>query len=160
MEHTEDKLDKTDVTELQILREHTDYLSVIAVHKDTIFSASGDENIYLHRSDRLASDLERKLYICLSNISQNCKIFLLGRFPTGKQHYDMLRTQERNSVAVLYQGPQSGIAPAVERQTVSCQGKLCKAGKSGLAKSSSSFQVTSRTFLRTRRLSGKYQGNL
>ena len=25
------------------------------------------------------------------------------RFPTGKQHYDMLRTQERNSVAVLYQ---------------------------------------------------------
>ena len=51
MEHTEDKLDKTDVTELQILREHTDYLSVISVHKDTIFSASGDENIYLHRSD-------------------------------------------------------------------------------------------------------------
>ena len=26
-----------------------------------------------------------------------------SRFPTGKQHYDMLRTQERNSVAVLYQ---------------------------------------------------------
>ena len=55
----------------------------------------------------------------------------------------MLRSQERNSVAVLYQGPQSGIAPAVERQTVLCQGKLCKAGKSGLAKSSSSFQVKS-----------------
>ena len=49
MEHTQDRLDKTDVTELQILREHTDYLSVIAVDKDTIFSASGDENIYLHR---------------------------------------------------------------------------------------------------------------
>ena len=49
MDHTEGKLDKTDVTELQILREHTDYLSVISVHKDTIFSASGDENIYLHR---------------------------------------------------------------------------------------------------------------
>ena len=73
IEHTEGKLDKTDVTELQILREHTDYLSVIGVHKDTVFSASGDMNIYLHR------------------------------FPTGKQHYDMLRTQERNSVAVLYQ---------------------------------------------------------
>ena len=73
IEHTEGKLDKTDVTELQILREHSDYLSVIGVHKDTVFSASGDMNIYLHR------------------------------FPTGKQHYDMLRTQERNSVAVLYQ---------------------------------------------------------
>ena len=107
-----------------------------------------------------------------------------SRFPTGKQHYDMLRTQERNSVAVLYQvnslhicsfplwyltilcflltevsslsdvvtsfiwtdlflfqGPQSGIAPSVERSTLPCEGKLCKAGKSGLAKSSSSFQV-------------------
>ena len=59
MEHTEGKLDKTDVTELQILREHTDYLSVISVHKDTIFSASGDENIYLHRSD---TDVERKCH--------------------------------------------------------------------------------------------------
>jgi len=111
IEHTEGKLEKTDVTEMQILREHSDYLSVIAVHKDTVFSASGDQNIWLHR------------------------------FPTGKQHYDMLRTQERNSVAVLYQGPQSGIAPSVERSTLPCEGKLCKAGKSGLAKSSSSFQV-------------------
>ena len=50
VDHTEGKLEKTDVTELQILREHTDYLNVISVHKDTIFSASGDENIYLHRS--------------------------------------------------------------------------------------------------------------
>ena len=66
MEHTEDKLDKTDVTELQILREHTDYLSVISVHKDTIFSASGDENIYLHRSGSLGLvlDLEKTVFIC------------------------------------------------------------------------------------------------
>ena len=37
------------MTELQILREHSDYLSVIAVHRDTVVSASGDQNIYLHR---------------------------------------------------------------------------------------------------------------
>jgi len=111
IEHSAGKLCSTDVTELQILREHSDYLSVIAVHRDTVVSASGDQNIYLHR------------------------------FPTGKQHYDMLRTQERNSVAVLYQGPESGIAPAVEKPTMWCEGKLCKAGKCGLAKSSSSFQV-------------------
>ena len=49
----EGRLEKTDVTELQILREHSDYLSVIAVHKDTVFSASGDQNIYLHRYPRL-----------------------------------------------------------------------------------------------------------
>ena len=67
----------------------------------------------------------------------------------------MLRTQERNSVAVLYQvgnlgttvkhscaqGPGLGVAPAVESSTQPCLGKLCKAGKTGLAKSSSSFQV-------------------
>ena len=69
----------------------------------------------------------------------NCVI--IYRFPEGKQHYDMLRTQERNSVAVLYQGPQKGFAATVEKPTVLCEGKLCKAGKSGLAKSSSSFEV-------------------
>lgn len=102
---------KTDVTELQILRDHSDYLSIVGVQKDTIFSTSGDGNIYLHR------------------------------FPEGRQHYDMLRTQERNSVAVLYQGPQKGFAPTVEKPTMWCEGKLCKAGKCGLAKSSSSFEV-------------------
>eukprot|EP00092_Neocalanus_flemingeri_P075476 GFUD01093493.1.p1 GENE.GFUD01093493.1~~GFUD01093493.1.p1 ORF type:complete len:511 (+),score=129.28 GFUD01093493.1:81-1613(+) len=111
IENYEEDVTKTDVTELQILRDHTDYLSVIGVQKDTIFSTSGDGTIYLHR------------------------------FPEGKQHYDMLRTQERNSVAVLYQGPQIGFAPTVEKPTVLCEGKLCKAGKSGLAKSSSSFEV-------------------
>jgi len=111
IENYSDDINKTDVTELQILREHTDYLSVVKVQKDTIFSTSGDGNIYLHR------------------------------FPEGKQHYDMLRTQERNSVAVLYQGPQIGFAPTVEKPTIICEGKLCKAGKSGLAKSSSSFEV-------------------
>jgi len=102
----------TDVVELQILRDHSDYLSVIKVEGDTVFSCSGDGNIYMHR------------------------------FPVGERHYDMLTTdQERNSVAVLYQGPERGLAPAVERPTIMCEGKLCKAGKTGLAKSSSSFEV-------------------
>jgi len=108
----EEEAAKTDVTELQILREHTDYLSVMRVEGDTIISASGDGNIYLHR------------------------------FPVGQQHYDMLTTcQERNSVAVLYQGPDAGLAASVESPTVLCEGRLCKAGKTGLAKSSSSFEV-------------------
>ena len=49
VENYEKNVDKTDVTELQILREHTDYLSVISVQKDTIISTSGDGNIFLHR---------------------------------------------------------------------------------------------------------------
>jgi len=103
---------KTDVTELQILREHTDYLSVMRVEGDSIISASGDGNIFLHQ------------------------------FPKGQQHYDMLTTcQERNSVAVLFQAGPAGLADTVERPTELCQGRFCEAGKTGLAKSSSSFEV-------------------
>ena len=40
------------------------------------------------------------------------------------------------------QGPEKGFAPTVEKPTIPCEGKLCKAGKTGLAKSSSSFQVS------------------
>jgi len=105
-------LAKTDVTELQILREHKDYLSVLAVEGDCIVSASGDGSVLLHK------------------------------FPQGQQHYDMLTTcQERNSVAVLYQGPNAGLADNVESPTLPCLGRFCKAGKTGLAKSSSSFEV-------------------
>lgn len=112
IEGFEEKAQKMDVTELQILRDHTDYLSVIKVHNDTVVSSCGDGLIYLHN------------------------------FPRGEQHYDMLRSQERNSVAVLYQGKDKGFAATVDRSTILCEGKLCKAGKSGLAKSSSSFQVS------------------
>eukprot|EP00088_Acartia_fossae_P045363 TRINITY_DN4882_c0_g1_i7.p1 TRINITY_DN4882_c0_g1~~TRINITY_DN4882_c0_g1_i7.p1 ORF type:complete len:522 (-),score=121.21 TRINITY_DN4882_c0_g1_i7:334-1899(-) len=101
---------KTDVTELQILRDHSDYLSVISVHKNTIISSCGDGKIFLHT------------------------------FPEGEQHYDMLRNYERNSVAAVFQGTQ-GLAPSVDKCTVVCEGKLCKVGKTGLARSSSSFQV-------------------
>jgi len=107
-----EEAEKTDVTELQILREHTDYLSVMRVEGDSIISASGDGNIFMHK------------------------------FPSGQQHYDMLTTcQERNSVAVLYQGPTAGLADTVEQPTLQCQGRFCKAGKTGLKKSSSSFEV-------------------
>merc|ERR1711922_45520 len=68
------------------------------------------------------------------------KIFI-HTFPEGEQHYDMLRNYERNSVAAVFKGEQ-GLAPSVERSTMKCEGKLCKAGKTGLARSSSSFQVS------------------
>jgi len=113
VENYEDCVLKTDVTELQILRDHSDYLSVLRVHGNSIVSSSGDGKIFIHT------------------------------FPEGEQHYDMLRTQERNSVAVLFQsGQEQGLAPSVDCPTVVCEGRLCKAGKTGLARSSSSFQVS------------------
>merc|ERR1719468_738115 len=69
------------------------------------------------------------------------KIFL-HTFPEGEQHYDMLRNFERNSVAAVFNCGDGGLAPSVDKPTMLCEGKLCKAGKTGLARSSSSFQVS------------------
>jgi len=102
---------KTDVKELQILRDHSDYLGVLGVHGNSVYSSSGDGKLYIHT------------------------------FPEGEQHYDMLRTYERNSVAVCYQGAGKQFAPELDRPTIVCEGRLCKVGKSGLARSSSSFEV-------------------
>ena len=41
----------------------------------------------------------------------------------------------------LLQGPNAGLADSVDSPTLPCLGRLCKAGKTGLAKSSSSFEV-------------------
>ena len=68
-------------------------------------------------------------------------LIYLHDFPQGEQHYDMVKTVERNSVAVQFV-KDKGLADSVDKSTVVCEGKLCKAGKSGLAKSSSSFQVS------------------
>lgn len=102
---------RTEVTELQILREHADYLTIFRLQDSSIFSSSGDGTIFIHT------------------------------FPEGQQHYDMLRTHERNSVAVLFQGGVQELAPTLEKSAVVCEGRLCRVGKIGLAKSSSSFQV-------------------
>ena len=40
-----------------------------------------------------------------------------------------------------WQGPNAGLADNVESPTLPCLGRACKAGKTGLAKSSSSFEV-------------------
>lgn len=110
IENYEDNVLKTEVTELQILRDHSDYLSILRVQGNSIFSSSGDSKVFIHT------------------------------FPEGEQHYDMLRTYERNSVAVLFQG-KKGLAPSESKPTVICEGKHCRVGKSGLARSSSSFEV-------------------
>ncbi len=43
-----DEYEKTEVTELQILREHTDYLTTFRVHDDTIYSSCVDGRILFH----------------------------------------------------------------------------------------------------------------
>jgi hypothetical protein len=43
---------------------------------------------------------------------------------------------------LLAQGGVQELAPTVEKSAVVCEGRLCKVGKVGLAKSSSSFQVS------------------
>ena len=111
-----DSQEKTDysrveVTELQILRDHTDFLTAMAVADGTVFSAcASSELLYLHS------------------------------FPAGGPHYEMATEQENHS-SVSYNN-QAGIT-SPDRPTEVCEGpRLCKTGKTGLVKSSSSFQVS------------------
>ena len=41
-------LEGTEIRELQILRDHTDYLSTFCVYGDTIYSSCSDGKVYAH----------------------------------------------------------------------------------------------------------------
>lgn len=97
----------TEVTELQILRDHTDFLTTFQVYEGTIYSSSSDGFIYTHS------------------------------FLKGQPHYEMAQEQENNSSVLWNQGIASP-----EKPTAVCEGpRLCRVGKTGLVRSSSSFQV-------------------
>ena len=49
-------LEKTEVRELQILRDHTDYLSILCLFGDSIYSSCSDGHIYSHTFPELNSD--------------------------------------------------------------------------------------------------------
>ena len=53
---TDYNLEKTEVRELQILRDHSDYLSIICVHDNAIYSSCSDGHIYVHTFPRLDKD--------------------------------------------------------------------------------------------------------
>ena len=49
-------IEKTEVRELQILRDHSDYLSILCVYGDTIYSSCSDGHIYSHTFPELNND--------------------------------------------------------------------------------------------------------
>ena len=49
-------LEKTEVRELQILRDHSDYLSILCVYGDSIYSSCSDGHIYSHTFPELSKD--------------------------------------------------------------------------------------------------------
>lgn len=100
-------IEATEVTELQILRDHADYLTILKVFDGTIFSSCSDGHVYLQA------------------------------FPSGTPHYEMA-TEQESSADVVWNG---GIA-SPEAPTEVCEGPRCKTGKTGLVRSSSSFQVS------------------
>ena len=54
----------------------------------------------------------------------------------------------------MQQGPNAGLADNVESPTLPCLGRFCKAGKTGLAKSSSSFEVIHRFYSKIAKKNG------
>lgn len=109
-------LDTTEVRELQILRDHTDYLSVIKVHQGTVYSSCSDGQIYAHT------------------------------FPdtSVSTHYDMaVDADEDTAAAVMLDKKGGAVMAKPDQATELCLGPgKCQTGKTGLVKSSSSFQVS------------------
>ena len=91
---------------------HPQPLSILKVHGGTIFSSCSDGQIYLHS------------------------------FPEDQPHYDMAETENSTSVMINRGNGSVSVSADPEQPTELCEGpKRCKTGKTGLVKSSSSFQV-------------------
>ena len=104
--------EKTEVKELQILRDHLDYLTISRVEGDSIYSSCSDGKIYRHD------------------------------FPKGKQHFEMATEQEdvvnnavMSSNGVMNEAPKNATEMCLGS-------RRCQTGKTGLVKSSSSFMVS------------------
>lgn len=114
-EDPEYDLEETQVRELQILRDHTDYLTCIKVFGNTIYSSCSDGEIYMHSFPDE------------------------GTFP----HYEMaVDADDDTASAVMLDKKGSGVVARPEAATELCLGPgRCQTGKTGIVKSSSSFQV-------------------
>ncbi|XP_071747049.1 uncharacterized protein [Lepeophtheirus salmonis] len=110
--HTED-WEGTDVKELQILRDHDDYITALRVYENKIYSSCSDGKIYIHE------------------------------FPQGQQHYDMAEEEETDLVNVVSLSSNGTLSEAPKNPTELCLGGFrCRTGKTGITKSSSSFMVS------------------
>jgi len=109
-------LESTEVRELQILRDHTDYLTCIKVFGNTIYSSCSDGEIYMHSFPDE------------------------GTFP----HYEMaVDADDDTASAVMLDKKGTGVVARPESATELCVGPgRCRTGKTGIEKSSSSFQVS------------------
>merc|ERR1712223_1316355 len=115
-ESLEYDVESTEVRELQILRDHSDYLTVVKVFGNTIYSSCSDGEIYMHSFPDE------------------------GTFP----HYAMaVDADDDTASAVMLDQKGSGVLAKPECCTELCLGPgRCQTGKTGIVKSSSSFQVS------------------
>eukprot|EP00096_Caligus_rogercresseyi_P008453 TRINITY_DN2726_c0_g1_i2.p1 TRINITY_DN2726_c0_g1~~TRINITY_DN2726_c0_g1_i2.p1 ORF type:complete len:253 (-),score=52.53 TRINITY_DN2726_c0_g1_i2:134-892(-) len=109
-----DDWEDTDVKELQVLRDHGDYLTALRVYDNKIYSSCSDGYIYIHE------------------------------FPVGQQHYEMAVEQERDGMnSVVSFSRNSLVSESSQNSTELClRGFKCRTGKTGISKSSSSFMVS------------------
>jgi len=130
------ELEKMEVRELQILRDYSDYLSIVCVFGNSIYSSCSDGHIYAHTFPELdngtvhydmAFDDEGTAASALATTTlRKTKLF-------GSSEEDSSR--ENQEVLLSTTNP--------ENSTEVCDGpRLCRTGKTGLVRSSSSFQVS------------------
>jgi len=124
-------LEDTEVRELQILRDHTDYLSTFCVYGDTVYSSCSDGKIYAHTFPKV--DESNVHYDMAFDDQAATASAVCG--PVG-------RTEQSDS-DVCRQTQQLLSSKSQEKCTEVCMGpRLCRTGKAGLVRSSSSFQVS------------------
>jgi len=106
---------KTEVTELQILHEHQGLVTAIC-----------------------ASDAHRAVV----SASTDGGTLIVRTFPAGRARYRMAGGDDVAEASARWDGAGKGLAVHPDRPTAVCPGpRVCKVGKTGLVRSSSSFQV-------------------
>jgi len=129
-------LEKTEVRELQILRDHSDYLSILCVYGDSIYSSCSDGHIYSHTFPELSKD----------TVHYDMAFDEEGAIASALATTTLRKTGEGNPVPeedTASKGVTTQLLSSPESSTEVCDGpRLCRTGKTGLVKSSSSFQVS------------------
>lgn len=136
-------LEKTEVRELQILRDHSDYLSIICVYGNAIYSSCSDGHIYIHTFPELDKDtIHYEMAFDDEGTAASALATTTLRKPNSNQSVfgaddeDSGTSNQEVSTQLL-----STTSP--EQSTEVCMGpRLCRTGKTGLVRSSSSFQVS------------------
>jgi len=127
-------LEKTDVRELQILRDYSDYLSIFRVFGGSIYSSCSDGHIYNHAFPELNNET---VHYDMAYDEEEAKTS--ATTTVRKKGFGFENNEDEDEPTKQ----ETQLLSSPENCTEICDGpRLCRTGKTGLVRSSSSFQVS------------------